>query len=163
MKTTFTRATIGKPLLIGLTVLALAGSAFGASAATGADAATPAHAQWAERAAAHRQQLHDALRLTPAQETAWNNYQAATPKRGAGQRPDRAAWKSMSAPQRLERRIAMMREHTGRMEARLAALQPLYDSLTPEQKKVFDAQGMGHGRHHGRHHGQHGGMQRGAI
>jgi Spy/CpxP family protein refolding chaperone len=43
------------------------------------------------------------------------------------------------------------------MEARLAALQPFYASLTPEQKKVFDAQrgqrrGHGHRGHHGMQH-----------
>jgi len=144
--------TIRKQLLIGFAVLGLAGTTY---AAAPADPAAPAHGQWAERAAAHHKQLHDALRLTPAQETAWNNYQAAMPKHEAGRHPDRAAWKTMSAPQRLEQQIAMSRQHTEQMEARLAALQPLYASLTPEQKKVFDAQSGGHGRHRGMRHGAH--------
>ncbi|UUZ51094.1 Spy/CpxP family protein refolding chaperone [Massilia sp. B-10] len=51
-------------------------------------------------------------------------------------------------------------QHTEHMEARLAALQPLYASFTPEQKKLFDAQGRAarHGGQHGRHHGMRHGM-----
>lgn len=155
--------------LIALAVLGLAATSPGASAAdTTAQAATApaatgqAHArgQWGERAAARRQQLHDALRLTPSQESAWHAWIAATPRHEAGQRPDRAAWKTMSAPQRLEQQIARARQHTEHMEARLAALQPLYASFTPEQKKLFDEQGRAarHGGQHGRHHGMRHGM-----
>jgi len=142
--------TLRNTLLAGLAALTLGGAAQAAPAGDGA----PTHQQWAERAAARTQQLHDALHLTSAQETAWNNYQQALPKRGA-ERPARADWKAMSAPERLERQIAMARQHTEAMQARLAALQPLYASFTPEQKKLFDARAMGRGHH--RHHG----MQRG--
>lgn len=142
--------TIRKQLLISLAVLGLAGTTLGARAA---DPATGQPGQWEARAASHRQQLHDALHLTPAQETAWNNYLAATPRHDAGQRPQRGEWQAMSAPERLERQIAMARRHADAMQARLAALQPFYASLTPEQKKVFDAQSGHHGRHHGMRHG----------
>jgi protein CpxP len=162
--------TIRKQVLIALTVFGLAGTTVGASAAnTPAPAAAAVqdqaqgrgHGQWAERAAARREQLHTALRLTPSQESAWNNYLAANPRHDGAPRPERGAWKTMSAPQRLETQIARARQHTERMEARLAALQPLYASFTPEQKKLFDEQGMGRG-HGGRRGGHHGMQHKGA-
>ncbi|HEY0061996.1 MAG TPA: Spy/CpxP family protein refolding chaperone, partial [Telluria sp.] len=115
------------------------------------------HGQWAERAAARQQQLHDALKLSPGQEGAWSNYQAAlAPKARADQRPARTNWKALSAPQRLERQIAHSRQRTERMEARLAALQSFYGALTVEQKKLFDEKNQGHGGHHrGGHRGMH--------
>lgn len=143
--------TIRKHFLIAAAVLGLAGTA------SAADSPAASHGQWAERAAARQQRLHEALRLTPSQESAWQAWLAAAPRHEGGARADRGAWKTMSAPQRLELQIARSRQHTERMEARLAALQPLYASLTPEQKKLFDEQ---RGQRRG-HRGQHGMQHRG--
>lgn len=113
-------------------------------------------AKRAERAAERRQKLHAALMLTPAQEGAWASYTAATAHRGkgdkaaAGQRPDRAAWAAMPAPQRMETRLSMAKQRLARMEARVAATSNFYAVLTPEQRKVFDANSAGQ-RRHGKH------------
>ena len=51
---------------------------------------------------------------------------------------DRAAWAGLSAPARMEKMIAMAKQHTAAMESHLAALNTFYAVLTPAQKKVFD-------------------------
>ncbi|NNG23975.1 Spy/CpxP family protein refolding chaperone [Telluria aromaticivorans] len=122
-----------------------------------------------EHRAARQAKLHEALKLTPAQQPVWQAFVASmTPP----QQGDRAAQRltkeqrleekqRLTAPQRLERRIAMQKQRTARMEARLSALNSLYSALTPEQRKVFDEQKQG--RRGGRHHGGDGGhgMMRG--
>ncbi|SHH60761.1 Spy/CpxP family protein refolding chaperone [Massilia sp. CF038] len=154
--------TLRKQILIGMTVLGLSGAAFSTQAAEPASPAAHGqrHGQWAERAAERQQRLHDALKLSAAQEGAWSNYQAALAHKSRmdqAQGGARTDWKTLTAPQRLELQIARSREHTERMEARLAALQSFYGALNAEQKKLFDEKTQGHGRHHrkggrGMHH-----------
>jgi len=106
-----------------------------------------------ERMDQHAKHLHDALKITPAQEGAWQAYTSALkanmPQRGQF---DRAAMKDMPAPQRMEKHIEMAKAHIARMENNLAATKTFYATLTPEQQKVFDekASHFGH-REHGEH------------
>ncbi len=122
-------------------------------------------AKRAEHRAARQATLQEALKLTPAQQPVWQAFVASMtpPQKGerAGQRLDKEQRAALTAPQRLERRIAMQKHRTARMEARLSALNSLYTALTPEQRKVFDEQKQG--RRGGRHHGGHAahGMMRG--
>ncbi|MGH8853074.1 MAG: Spy/CpxP family protein refolding chaperone [Telluria sp.] len=115
-------------------------------------------AKRAERHAAHQAKLQEALKLTPAQQPVWQAFVASSmPPQGerAGQRLTKEQRAALTAPQRLERRIAMQKQRLAHMEARLSALNSLYAALTPEQRKVFDEQK--HDRRGGRHHGGHGG------
>ncbi|MCA1247399.1 Spy/CpxP family protein refolding chaperone [Massilia sp. MS-15] len=119
-----------------------------------------------EQRAARQAKLAESLKLTPAQQPVWQAFVASTtPQQGehAGQRLTREQRAALSAPQRLERRIALQKQRTARMEARLSALNSLYAALTPEQRKLFDEQQRRGGRHHGGHggHGGHGKMMRG--
>ncbi|MFC0251510.1 Spy/CpxP family protein refolding chaperone [Massilia consociata] len=119
-------------------------------------------AKRAEMRAARQSKLQDALKLTPAQQPVWQAFVASQtpPQKGerAGQRLSKEQRAALTAPQRLERHIALQKERTARMEARLSALNSLYAALTPEQRKVFDEQQRrGGGRHH-RGHGGHGMM-----
>ena len=99
--------------------------------------------------------LHDQLKLTAAQEPAWKTYVAAvTPTDMGKQGGDHAAMEKMSAPERLEKHIAMSKERDARMATHLAALKTFYVVLTPEQKQLFDKQTM-HGGKHGHHHEDH--------
>jgi Spy/CpxP family protein refolding chaperone len=69
-----------------------------------------------------------------------------------GERPariDRAALQQMSAPERMEARIAMSKERISRQETHLTALKTFYATLTPEQQKVFDDNMRG-GEHRGK-------------
>ena len=124
-------------------------------------------AKRAEHRAARQAKLQDALKLTPAQQPVWQAFVASMtpPQKGerAGQRLTKEQRAALTAPQRLERRIAMQKERTARMEARLSALNSLYAALSPEQRKVFDEQQQRRGGRHHRGHGGHGGhgMMRG--
>ena len=147
--------TIRKSILIGLTVLGLGAGSFAVQAHEAHPAQERMHAKGGERAALHQKKLHDLLSLTPSQELAWASYTAAAkpPAHGEhGQRGERGAWKAMPAPQRMEKRIDMAKQHLARMESRLAALNTFYGVLTPEQKKVFDANSMGRGGRHMKRH-----------
>jgi protein CpxP len=163
--------SVRKSILIGMTVFGLGAAPFLAQAQSVAPeggrhtsaASAQQHAQqhqarraaWAAKAAARDQKLHDALKLTAAQEGAWSAWlaarkPAARPERGAA--ADRGGWKALPAPQRLERQLARAKQRTLAMEARLAALTSFYGVLTPEQQKVFDASAAQRGGRHHRHH-----------
>jgi protein CpxP len=142
--------TLGKRFLIGLTVLSL--SAGLSSTVLAQQAHDPARqqahaAKMHEKMAQHHAMLHEKLKLSAAQEPAWATFGASMKP---GQRPariDRAALQKMSAPERMEARIAMSKERLSHQETRLSALKTFYATLTPEQQKVFD-DNM-HGGEHG--------------
>lgn len=162
--------TLRKHLVIAFTAAGLFGAAVGAQAQTAAAPTEGRHAhamtqeqraakkaEWQAKRAERQAKLRDALKLNAQQQPAWDAFVASmTPqKRGEGQRagrPDRAAFANLSAPQRMERHIAMQKARTARMEARLAALNNFYSVLTPEQRKTFDEQSKH--RRGGRHHHQ---------
>ncbi|WP_295999989.1 Spy/CpxP family protein refolding chaperone [Rugamonas sp.] len=105
--------------------------------------------------------VHFQLKLTAAQEPAWNTYQAAIkPTMPAGARPDMKAWMAMPAPDRMARMIEMGKQHLATEESHLTALRAFYATLTPVQQKAFDHAMMGrhgHGHHGWGHDGGHGG------
>jgi Spy/CpxP family protein refolding chaperone len=172
--------TLRKTLLTGLAALSLGGAMLGAQAQSQAPA--PEHgrkatmtqeerqAKHAEFEAAHAQRiarLHDALKITPSQENAWNAFVASMkPLQHADhQHDDRSAWAGMTAPQRAEKMLAMQKARTAAMEQHVAAMNSFYSVLSPEQKKIFDdkAAHMQHrfGRHGGMHEDMHGGQRGG--
>jgi protein CpxP len=110
-------------------------------------------AKWGEHFAKRQAKLHAALQLTAAQEPAWAAYQAAIKPAPMAARGDRAAWATLSAPARMEKMIAMAKQHTAAMESKLGALNTFYATLTPAQKKVFDENTRGGRGHRGGHHG----------
>lgn len=147
--------TLHKSIIIGLTVLGLGATTVSAQAEQARAGQHQQHAQWAERAAAHQQKLREQLKLTAAQDAAFNAYTAAIKPAARAERPARGDWKTLPAPERMEKRLDMARQHVAMMETRLAALNTFYGVLTPAQKKVFDANSMGrmgHGKRHMRHH-----------
>lgn len=153
--------TLRKSFVIGLTVIGLS-SAFAAQAQ---DVAAPHHREYAatkfdpakraEHFAQRQQKLHDALKLTAAQETAWNAYIAAIKPQTPVGRADRTDFKSLPAPERMEKRLERHKEHLAKQESHLAALKTFYAVLTPEQQKVFDQATVHQGRHHGMHRAAH--------
>lgn len=157
-----------KSILIGFTVLGMA-----AAQAQTENAAPPAgrhgaavnreqmQAKMAEMFAKRQARLHDLLKLTAQQESAWASYQAAiAPAATGGMLPDRAAIAKMSAPDRLAKKLDLSKQHLARMEAHLTALTAFYSQLTAEQKAIFDdntrggAHGGRAGPRGGRHHHQ---------
>ncbi len=154
-----------KQVLIALAVLSM-GSAFAVQAQTAPAEGRHGHAatqeqrmaKWGEHFAKRQAKLHDALQLTPAQESAWAAYQSAirpTTPPAMGARGD---WANLSAPARMEKMIALTEQRTATMKAHLGALNTFYSTLTPAQKKVFDANTMGGGEHHRGGHHMKGGM-----
>ena len=144
--------SIRNSIIIGLTVLGLGTATFPAQAEEARAGQHQQHAKWAERAAAHQQKLREQLKLTPSQDAAFAAYTAAIKPAARGERVKHGDWKALPAPERMEKRIEMARQHIATMETRLAALNTFYGVLTPEQKKVFDAHSMGHRGRHMRHH-----------
>lgn len=114
------------------------------------------HGERHREAMARRQAvLHDKLKLTGSQEAAWKTYtEAITPQ--AGQRPDRAQradWEKLSAPERMEKMLAMMKEREARMTVHLAAMKTFYATLSPLQQQIFN-DNVGGRMHHHRHGGR---------
>jgi len=146
--------TLRKSLIIGMTVIGLS-SAMGAQAQ---EATTPHHrayaatkfdpAKRAEHVAQRQQKLHDALKLTAAQEPAWATYIAAMKPQTPVGRADRVSFKDLPAPERMEKALERQKEHLAKQESRLAALKTFYAVLTPEQQKAFDTATVRQGRHH---------------
>jgi Spy/CpxP family protein refolding chaperone len=150
-----------KNVLIGLTVLGMGTATMGVQAQSAApdttqgrhgNAATQEQRQanMAEFAARRTARLHDALNITPAQENAFRAYVGSLKPQTPHARGERANFKEMSAPARMEQMIAMQKQRTAEMEARMPALNAFYAQLTPEQKAVFNKQGGHHRGHAGR-------------
>jgi Spy/CpxP family protein refolding chaperone len=125
------------------------------------------HAEFEARRAQRIAKLHDELRITPAQESAWSAFVASMKpaqhnggEHGGRQHGDRAAWAGLTAPQRAEKMLAMQKERTAAMEQRVAALNSFYSVLSPEQKKVFDEKTARMQERFGHHRGMHGEGQR---
>ena len=122
-------------------------------------------ARMEERMAKRLGEFKQKLQISRGQEGAWDTWTAAIKPTPAQfqQRPDRAALRAMTTPERIDRMKAQRAQRNAEMDKRLDATKAFYTQLNPEQQKVFDQQGMrfsrggmgkrgGHG-HFGRHHG----------
>jgi len=88
----------------------------------------------------HLATVHDKLKLTAQQETAWKKFAANKPMLDKTARPDPAEMQKLNAPQRMEKGIEHMKAMETKMAEHLAALKEFYAVLTPEQQKTFDEQ-----------------------
>lgn len=113
------------------------------------------HQRMSERHAKRMTELKGKLKLTAAQENAWNTYSAAMqpPARDGRHRMDREAMAKLTTPERIDRMQIMQTERQAAMRERGDAIKAFYAQLTPEQQKTFDTETLRHGRHgkHGRH------------
>ena len=97
------------------------------------------------------------LKLTPAQEAAWNTFvEARQPAamQNLPQRPDPVEMAKLTTPERLDKMKQMRTERMSTMYAAMdkydAATRAFYAELTPDQQKVFDvAAAPGQGRNNG--------------
>ncbi|MCL1886815.1 MAG: Spy/CpxP family protein refolding chaperone [Betaproteobacteria bacterium] len=97
--------------------------------------------RWKEFLTKRHAELHDKLKLTANQESAWQTYTTATMKNMTPTRPwGQINFDSLSAPDRMEKALELMKERQSRMETQLAALKTFYATLTPEQQKIFDTE-----------------------
>lgn len=146
----------GKRFAIGIAALGFSVAAFAVDAGCRRphDGTTPSAecaARFAERIAQHQQKLHDQLKITPAQEAAWKAFTAKSTPTAPIQRPSRDELAKLSAPERMERMLGMMKDGEARLATHLAAVKEFYAVLTPEQQAIFNQQFRRMGRH--RHHG----------
>jgi len=130
------------------------GPAGGPPAAQGMERHDPArmHQRMQERRARHLAELKQTLKLSPAQESAWTAFTAATQLPAAPRaRPDRAEFEKLSTPERIDRLQAFKAERDEQMRRYADATKTFYAALTPEQKKTFDDETLRHFRrgHHG--------------
>lgn len=91
------------------------------------------------------QQLHDALHLTPDQDANWQAYVRSTaiaPQEMAARRDTMQRMAGLSAPERVDLSIQMMKADLATMERRGDALKAFYAGLTSEQKAIFDRETM---------------------
>jgi len=109
------------------------------------------HQRMGERMAKREAELKTALKLTAAQEAAWGTFTSAMkpPAFDNKNRPNREDMAKLTTPQRIEKMQALKAEHDAHMTKRLEATKAFYNTLTPEQQKVFDAQTHGMGPHPG--------------
>ena len=156
--------TLHKKLLVGFAVLGMGTATFAAHAEKeGCDRMAMAGHEGGpgkfgehmrERMAKHQAELHDKLKLSAAQESGWKTFVASMMPPAGMKHEDRGSFENISAPERMEKMQAMMKEHEAQMGTRLTALKTFYATLTPEQQKIFDAN-FGPGHHRGDHHRDH--------
>lgn len=137
-----------KSILIGMTVIGLGATAVAARADIGdcghmGPMGSYGHG-WSgekmqQRIAKHQADLHAKLKLSAAQEPAWKTFTDSMQPGAMMQRPDRAEMEKLAAPERMEKMLGLMKEREARMGSHLEALKTFYATLTPEQKKIFDA------------------------
>ena len=91
-----------------------------------------------ERMAQQHQKLHDALKLTPDQDSAWKKFMDSEHPMAKPEPGKPEDWAKLTTPERADKMMERMREHQSRMFEHLVALKDFYAVLTPEQKKTFD-------------------------
>ena len=87
-------------------------------------------------------ELHEDLKLTPAQQPAWQSYAdklQALASDFARERNRARAGAPQTAPQQLDRTLDSARNHLTALEDIAAAAKALYESLAPEQKSIADS------------------------
>jgi Spy/CpxP family protein refolding chaperone len=142
----FTMFKLRKQLLIGVTALSFAAMGLTAYAqadgAGGRQAPTPEQqAKFAEKMAKRQAKLHDDLKITAAQEAAWQTFVGKIkPVRPADapQRPSKEELAKQTAPERMDHQMEFLKRAEARLAEHSAAVKEFYAVLTPVQQKVFD-------------------------
>lgn len=101
------------------------------------------HEQRMERIEQHQKKLHDALKLKPDQEGAWQKFTESMRNPARPERGNREEWAKLTTPERAEKMLDHAKQRQERMAEHVAALKTFYAVLTPEQKKIFDEQHLG--------------------
>src|SRR3569833_1291821 len=146
-----------KHLLIGVAALTLGTGTVAAYAEhSGCDGHGPGrgasggHGIFCERMKQRMEQrineLHAKLKLDATQEAAWKEYVAKMRPEAPPQRPDPAEFEKLTAPERMDKMLALMKQREARMEDRAAATRTFYATHTPPQQQVFNDAFPG--RHH---------------
>lgn len=125
-------------LLASLTALSQAQPAQGPGAG-GPGPNSDMRARMQERMGQRATDIKAKLKLTPEQEGAWNVYIAAMKPSANAKWPDRAEIEKLTTPERLDKMRELRKQHEAEMDRRDDATRTFYATLSPEQKKTFDA------------------------
>lgn len=86
--------------------------------------------------------LHDELKITPAQEEAWKSFAQVMRDNTTAMHDRIKKWMQekdkMTAPESLKAYSDMAQEHVQALTKLMSAFDPLYNAMTPEQKKNAD-------------------------
>jgi hypothetical protein len=118
-------------------------------------------ARMAQMHAKHLADLKAKLKITASQEAAWTTFSESMkpPADMMGKPMDHAEMDKLTTPERIDKMRAQHKEHMASMEAdmdkRGDATKAFYAALSPDQKKLFDAEfaRMGQRGEHGAHGG----------
>lgn len=91
--------------------------------------------------------LHTALKLSASQEAAWTEFSGKM-KPVKMDKPGSQDWTDMSTPDRLDKMLDNMKSHEKSMAEHAATVRAFYDTLTQDQKKVFDKHFQERQSHH---------------
>lgn len=118
-------------------------------------------ARMQEMMAKRMAELKQKLGITAAQEGAWTAWTASMQPTARMARPNPDELVKLTTPERIDRMKAMHSERQAQMDKRAESTKTFYAALTPDQKKVFDAETVrlmgargpgGHGGMGGMHH-----------
>ncbi|MFC0398470.1 Spy/CpxP family protein refolding chaperone [Paraburkholderia rhizosphaerae] len=136
-----------KTLVLLVSALSISGGAFAQTAAPSAAPAMSA-ASGADKSARREERveqriayLHQALKITPQQETQWNAFADVMRGNGATMSElfeQRHANKNISALDDMKQYAEIAQAHADGTKKLVDAFQPLYDSMPAEQKKLAD-------------------------
>lgn len=103
----------------------------------------------------HMAKLHDALKLTSAQEAAWtefsNKMKPVDMEKPGMDKPGHQDWEGLNAPDRLDKMLDNMKVREKQLAGHAATVRAFYGALTPDQQKIFDHQFQAYRHRHGRH------------
>lgn len=107
----------------------------------------PDPAKMQEMVTKHLAALKTKLQITPAQEGAWATFSAAMqPPAKPVARPDWNEMQKLAVPERLDKMRAMRAQRQAQIDKRDDAIKAFYAVLSPEQRKVLDAEHRDHER-----------------
>ncbi|WP_118178842.1 Spy/CpxP family protein refolding chaperone [Paraburkholderia phosphatilytica] len=149
-----------KTLLALACALSLSSLSIGVAFAQNAPASAPAAASSATPHEARVEQrityLHQQLKITPAQEQQWNAFADVMRNNGttmANLYEQRKAATNQSALDDMKQYSDIAQAHADGMKKLVDAFEPLYNSFSPDQKKLADTTFHQTGEHHGHEHG----------
>ena len=98
--------------------------------------------------------LHTALKLSASQEAAWTEFSNKM-KPVKMDKPEHQGWADLSTPDRLDRMLDNMKSHEKSMSEHAATVRAFYETLTQDQKKMFDIHFQTDHRHDHQRHNHH--------
>lgn len=82
--------------------------------------------------------LHEDLKLSDSQQSAWDDFSQQLKPNEQAPKPDRSELSKLPTPERLDRMLSRMKERQQKMESHVQAIKSFYTQLSPEQQKIFD-------------------------